>query len=106
MTPTPPGVSGIAVTSRAKANTASTSAQLTSEVVDLLLGNPVLTAGRVERELAVTNAGALNLIRQLESLEDVQDVGRTGRGGRRVWVAHDVLAVLEGRSGDTSLRVT
>lgn len=70
------------------------------EVVDLLLGNPVLTAGRVERELSVTNAGALNLIRQLESLEVVQDVGRTGRGGRRVWVAHDVLTVLEGRSGD------
>jgi Fic family protein len=70
------------------------------EVVDLLLGNPVLTAGRVERELAVTNAGALNLIRQLESLEVVQDVGRTGRGGRRVWVAHEVLTVLEGRSGD------
>ena len=70
------------------------------EVVDLLLGNPVLTTGRVERELAVTNAGALNLIRQLESLEVVQDVGRTGRGGRRVWVAHDVLTALEGRSGD------
>ncbi|MGH9226879.1 MAG: Fic family protein [Acidimicrobiales bacterium] len=70
------------------------------EVVDLLLGNPVLTTGRVERELAVTNAGALNLIRQLESLEVVQDAGRAGRGGRRVWVAHDVLTVLEGRSGD------
>jgi Fic family protein len=70
------------------------------EVVDLLLANPVLTTGRVERELAITNAGALNLIRQLESLEVVGDVGRSGRGGRRVWVAHDVLAVLEGRSGE------
>ena len=70
------------------------------EVVDLLLGNPVLTAARVEKALGVSNPGALNLIRQLEAGDVVQDVGRMGRGGRRVWVAHEVLAVLEGRSGD------
>ena len=65
------------------------------EVVDLLLGNPVLTAHRVEVELGMTNAGAHNLIRQVEELGIVQYVGTYGRGGRRYWVAGSILDCLE-----------
>ena len=65
------------------------------ELVDLLMGNPVLTSQRVETELRVTNAGAHNLIRQIEQLGIVQYVGTYGRGGRRYWIAGAILDCLE-----------
>ena len=73
-----------------------------SEVVDMLVANPVLTTQRVERELGLTNQGALNLIRQLERLSIVQPVGQFGRGGRHYWVSQEVLEVLEGQSEPSS----
>ena len=65
------------------------------ELIDLLLGNPVLTSHRVEAALQVTNPGAHNLIRQVERLGIIQYVGTYGRGGRRYWVAGAILACLE-----------
>jgi Fic family protein len=66
------------------------------EVVDLLLGNPVITVQRVQQSLTVSNPGAMNLIRQLEGLGIISHAGRAGRGGRYFWVAHEVLEALEG----------
>lgn len=64
------------------------------EVVDLLFENPVLTSGRVERALGVSNPGALNLIRGLEAAETVTEVQRVSGRAKR-WVATDVLALLD-----------
>lgn len=66
------------------------------EVVDLLFGNPFITAGGVEDRLGISNQGAINLIRQLESKEWLVQVGRFGRGGRRFWVAPEIMSIVEG----------
>lgn len=71
------------------------------EVVDLLLANPVLTVQRVQEGLGISNPGAMNLVRQLEGLDVIRHAGAAGRGGRYFWVAHEILAVLEG--SDTAL---
>ena len=65
------------------------------EVIDLLLANPILTTRRIEEELQVTNAGALNLIKRLDDHGIVRHAGIFGRGGRRYWMAQEVLNVLE-----------
>lgn len=67
------------------------------EVIDLLLENPVLTVQRVQDSLAISNPGAMNLIRQLEALNVIRHAGVTaGRGGRYYWVAQDILDALQG----------
>jgi Fic family protein len=64
------------------------------EVVDLLFGNPVLTARLVANRLGMTPQGAVNLLRQLASLGTLRaDVPGQGIVGR--WYADDVLAILE-----------
>lgn len=66
-----------------------------SAVVDLLFTNPYITAGRVEREVGLTNQGAHNLLRQAERLGWISEAGRFGQGGRVYWVATDVRDVIE-----------
>jgi Fic family protein len=70
------------------------------EVVDLLFVNPFVTSRRVTDALGVTNQGALNLIRQLESRGWVRPVGTLGRGGRNYWLADDVLSVVSEPRGE------
>lgn len=65
-----------------------------SEVVDLMLANPVLTPRLVARSLDMTPQGAVNLLRRLESLGALRaDIRGQGVQGR--WYADEVLAILE-----------
>jgi Fic family protein len=65
------------------------------DVVDLMMENPYVTVARVRRALEVTQPGALNLLRRLERRGWLQELGTSGRGGRLVWVAPEVLRVIE-----------
>lgn len=67
-----------------------------SEVVDLMIGNPVVTTAAVRSSLDVSGPGALNLIHQLESEGWLQPLARRGRGGRQYWVAPEVFAIISG----------
>ena len=51
-------------------------------LIDMILANPLLTTGRVSRELDVTAAGTLNVIRKIEDLGWVEEFATSGRGGR------------------------
>lgn len=66
-----------------------------TEVVDLLFQNPFVTARSVAERLAISNQGALNLIRVLESKGWVTTLGTVGRGGRVFWYAPEVFDVIE-----------
>ncbi len=65
------------------------------EVVDLMMDNPYITVGRVQKALGVTQPGALSLLRRIEQRGWLQDRGTSGKGGRVVWVAPEVLGVIE-----------
>lgn len=74
-----------------------------TEVVELMIENPILSSLVLQRRLNVTNQGALNLIRQLERRGWIRRLGKFGRGGRTHWLAEEVFMVLnraraEGRS--------
>jgi Fic family protein len=63
-------------------------------VVDLLFENPVITALRVERQLDLTNQGALNIVRHLERRGWLKKLGNFGRGGRQYWIAGEIVEIL------------
>lgn len=65
-------------------------------VVDLLFANPVVTTARVSRELDITRAGALKLIRKLEEKGWLRETQVAGRGGRITWISMDIFDVLTG----------
>jgi HTH DNA binding domain len=64
------------------------------EVVDLMIENPILSTYSIQRQLQVTNQGALNLIKQLERRGWISRIGKFGRGGRTFWVADEVFSTL------------
>jgi Fic family protein len=64
------------------------------EVVDLLIGNPIITVRHVQNQLGVSQPGAANLLRQLTRHRIVREVG-IGPGVRHRWIADDVLRVLD-----------
>ena len=64
------------------------------EIVDLLLTNPILTVNYVRRQLAVSQPGATNLLKQLRDLTILEEIGE-GRGRQHLWVAPKVLEVLD-----------
>ena len=66
------------------------------DVVEMLFRNPILTTSRVTTELGVTNQGALNLLRELESRQIVENLGPSGRGGRQFWYCWRVYDILRG----------
>lgn len=70
-----------------------------SEIIDLLFVNPFVTTRRVTDALGVTNAGANNLLRRLESVEILRQSHVSGRGGRITWYAPDVMNVLTRATG-------
>ena len=65
-----------------------------SEVVDLILTNPVLSSRLVVDRLGVTTPGAHALLRQVEEIKAVRSQPR-GRGVEGRWYADEVLAILE-----------
>ena len=67
-----------------------------SGLVPLIFTTPFLSVRRVERALGVTTQGARNLLVRAESYGWLEPMGTVGRGGAAVWVAHDVLSVIEG----------
>jgi Fic family protein len=75
-----------------------------AEVVDLLFENPIINARRVSERLGVSNQGALNLIRQLESRGWVESIGTMGRGGRSYWLANQVLNAISDPGDVESVR--
>jgi Fic family protein len=66
------------------------------EVVDLLMANPFITVRTVQDNLRVSQPGALNLLRGLQSRGLLDPLGTVGRGGRNYWVARGVLDVIAG----------
>ena len=66
-----------------------------AELVPLLFGNPFMTTARAEQALGVANQGARKLLAQAEQLGWVEQVGTVGKAGRIVWVARDVLDIME-----------
>ncbi len=74
---------------------AASSRSRLSAVVDLLLANPYVTVGRVQRALGVTNQGARNLVKEAERRGWITELATTGPGGRTYWVADRVLDVLQ-----------
>jgi Fic family protein len=74
-----------------------------TEVVELMIENPILSSLVLQDRLQITNQGALNLIRQLERRGWIRRLGKFGRGGRTHWLAEEAFMVLnrdraEGRS--------
>jgi predicted HTH transcriptional regulator len=65
-----------------------------TEVVELMIENPILSSLVLQRRLQITNQGALNLIRQLERRGWIRRLGKFGRGGRTHWLAEEVFMVL------------
>ena len=74
---------------------ASSSRARLPAVVDLLLANPYVTVGRVQRVLDVTNQGARNLVKEAERRGWIRALAATGPAGRTYWVADRVLDVLQ-----------
>ncbi len=74
---------------------AASSRSRLSAVVDLLLANPYVTVGRVQRALGVTNQGARNLVKEAERRGWITELAATGPGGRTYWVADRVLDILQ-----------
>lgn len=72
-----------------------------AEVVELLFEYPVITTAQVRDALDVSNQGALNLIRSLESRGWLAKLGNAGRGGSHLWLAIDVFETIE----DAPIRV-
>jgi len=68
------------------------------EVVDLLFVNPVVTAKQVQRQLKMSNQGALNLVRSLERRGWLREAGVFGRGGTKYWYAPEVLGLFDAES--------
>jgi cell filamentation protein, protein adenylyltransferase len=64
------------------------------EVVDLLIGNPIITVRHVQNQLGVSQPGAANLLRQLTQHGIVQETG-IRPGVRHRWIANEVLRVLD-----------
>lgn len=67
-------------------------------LVDLMLANPFVTVGRVERALPMTNQRARNLIKDATRRGWLHEVGAAGRGGRIYWMAHEVWRISEDES--------
>lgn len=65
-----------------------------SAVVELLFGNPFVTTRRVTDALSITNAGANNLLRRLETLGILQQLSKRGQGGRLTWVASEIFTAI------------
>lgn len=70
------------------------------EVVDLLIGNPILTVRLVQERLGVSQPGAGNLLRQLTRHGIVREIG-IGPGVRHRWISDDVLRVLDPEKAPT-----
>jgi Fic family protein len=70
-----------------------------TEVIDVMLSNPVLTVKLVIERLgnsrSITHQGALNLIRKLERRGWLSDFGTFGQGGRHYWICREVMEVVE-----------
>ena len=64
------------------------------EVVDLLFQNPLLMAGRVARELNVTNQSAINHLRRLQDENILHELSEFP-GRSKGWVALEVLQALD-----------
>jgi Fic family protein len=63
-------------------------------LIPMIFRNPFLTTSRVARQLAVTPQGARNLLERAHALGWITEYTTLGRG-RVVWVAGEVLNVIE-----------
>jgi hypothetical protein len=66
----------------------------------MLFVNPVVSAAQVQKQLRVSNQGALNLLRALERRHWLEVIGIHGRGATNFWYAPDLLHILEGEASD------
>lgn len=63
------------------------------EVIDVLMGSPIVTTGQVAGALRITHQGATHLLRQLKTAGLVTETPR-GRGRATIWRAPAVLAAI------------
>ena len=73
-----------------------------SEVIELMMENPIISSYTIQKRLQVTNQGARNLILQLERRGLVERLGKFGRGGRNLWVSPEVFTVLNRPQAQTA----
>lgn len=64
-----------------------------AEVVDVIMGNPVVTTRQVADALGMTIQGAGNLLQNLSRAEIIEEDAR-GPGSAMIWRAHEVLAAF------------
>ena len=78
-------------------NQALTAQNRMAGLADMLVENPYVTVKAVQESLGITNQGARNLISRAESAEYgwLRQRPTTGTGGRKVWVAQEILDLME-----------
>ena len=69
-----------------------------TSLIPLIFTTPFLSVPRTQRALEVSAPGARKLLLRAQELGWLEPMGTRGRGGAMVWVARDVLDVIEAPS--------
>jgi Fic family protein len=65
-------------------------------VVNMIFKNPFISAKNIMDVIQISDQGARNLLTRAEELGWVTKGGTVGRGGRTLWVANDILRIIDG----------
>lgn len=66
-----------------------------SALIPMMFRTPFVTSRRVSSQLQVTPQGARNLLQRAEEYGWLKPIEVVGRAGRTLWVAEEVLAIIE-----------
>jgi len=64
-------------------------------MIPLVFANPFVTVKRVEQSLGLSNQGARKIVLRAVELGWIGETDLVGRGGAKVWMAEDVMAIVE-----------
>ena len=67
-----------------------------NKVIDQLFVNPFITISEVANKLEISIPGASGLVHKLEKMDELTEI--TGRKTRKVFMANQILQILEGRT--------
>lgn len=70
-----------------------------SAVLPLVFRNPFISTKDVQRATGLSNQGARSILQRAEQYGWVTPHASIGKGGRTVWVAEEVLAIIDGPTG-------
>ena len=68
---------------------------LVGALLPLIFRTPFVTVQQVQGDLGVTHQGARNLLQRAVTYSWLRPVGTVGRGGRALWVAPEVLRIID-----------